>query len=232
MKIAIIPARGGSKRIPRKNIKSFAGKPMICYAIDIAKRCGLFDRIVVSTDDDEIAKISIENGAQVPFRRPAELADDYATTVAVIRHAILACEGLGWNIGIVCCIYPGVPLIRTQDLHAALVALENSNAKYSFPVAEYSTSVHRALQRQAGGKMSSLFPEFELSRSQDMPSAYYDAGQFYWGAKDVWLTSDKIHSDGFGVVIPNWRAIDIDKIEDWKRAEMVYSYLASEETDV
>jgi pseudaminic acid cytidylyltransferase len=123
MRIAVIPARGGSKRIPRKNIKLFAGKPMIAYAIEAAKKSGLFDHVVVSTDDSEIVKIALEWGAEVPFLRPKELADDHTPTVPVIAQAIEACKQIGWPIDLVCCIYPGVPLIQLEDLKGALIII-------------------------------------------------------------------------------------------------------------
>lgn len=223
MNIAIIPARGGSKRIPRKNIKVFAGKPMIAHAIAAAKASGLFDHVIVSTDDAEIIKIANEWGAETPFVRPPELADDHAPTVPVIAHAINACESLGWSIDLVCCIYPGVPFIQIDDIRGALGLLTSTGAEYCFPVTEFSSAVQKALKRDEMGKMSPFYPQYELTRTQDLEAAYHDAGQFYWGTRQAWLTNHHIHSGGVGFPIPNWRVVDIDTPDDWARAEAIFS---------
>jgi N-acylneuraminate cytidylyltransferase len=227
MNIAIIPARGGSKRIPRKNIKDFCGKPMIAYAIEAAQKSGLFERVLVSTDDREIAEIAQRWGAEIPFQRPSELADDHTPTVPVISHAIRECEGLGWRIERVCCIYPCVPFIQVADLRSALNLLESCDAEYSFPVTEFPSSIQRALKRSKDGKTSPFYPEFELIRTQDLELAFYDAGQFYWGAKDAWLNSSRVHANGLGLVVPNWRVVDIDTSEDWLRAELLWRAFGS-----
>ena len=219
MNIAIIPARGGSKRIPRKNIKEFAGKPMIAYAITAAKNSGLFNHVLVSTEDAEIANIAKEWGAEAPFIRPDQLANDFATTVPVVAHAIQACEALGWFFSNVCCIYPGVPFIEVEDLLGALKHLEKGDADYCFPVTEFPSAIQRSLRRNNDGVMKPFYPEFELARSQDLEPAYYDAGQFYWGKKEAWLNNQFIHSSAAGFVIPSWRVVDIDTPEDWTRAE-------------
>jgi pseudaminic acid cytidylyltransferase len=221
MNIAVIPARGGSKRIPRKNIKVFGGKPMIVYAITAAKKSGLFDHVLVSTDDAEIATIANEWGAETPFVRPAELANDFTATVPVVAHAIQACEALGWSFDNVCCIYPGVPFIEIEDLQGAFKHLEAGSADYFFPVTEFPSAIQRALKQNSDGVMQPFYPEFELARSQDLESAYYDAGQFYWGKKKAWLNNPRIHSNGAGYVIPSWRVIDIDTPADWDRAELL-----------
>jgi pseudaminic acid cytidylyltransferase len=221
MNLAIIPARGGSKRIPRKNIKAFGGKPMIAYAITAAKNSGLFDYVLVSTDDAEIASIANEWGASTPFVRPAELANDFTATVPVIAHAIQASEALDWSFDNVCCIYPGVPFIEVADLQGSFKHLEAGSADYCFPVAEFPSAIQRALKRNSDGVMHPFYPEFELARSQDLEPAYYDAGQFYWGKKEAWLTNPRIHSSGLGYVIPSWRVVDIDTPEDWERAELL-----------
>jgi pseudaminic acid cytidylyltransferase len=222
MNIAIIPARGGSKRIPRKNIKLFAGKPMIAHAITVAKASGLFEHVIVTTDDDEIAKIAKERGAETPFARPAELADDSTPTVPVITHAITACENLGWQIDWVCCIYPGVPFLQVDDLKGALQLLQRADVDYCFPVTEFPHAIQRALSINENGRLSSFWPEYELTRTQDLDSAYHDAGQFYWGSKQAWMTNNRFHSCGVGFVIPNWRVIDIDTPNDWHRAEIFH----------
>lgn len=228
MNFCVIPARGGSKRIPRKNIRTFAGRPLIAYAIAAARQCGLFERIVVSTDDAEIAEIARSEGAEVPFVRPADLADDHTPTVPVIAHAIRACLSNGWEADCVCCLYAGVPFIELADLTGALTLLEQSGADYCFPVTEYSSPVQRALVRIDDGRMTPFFPEFELVRTQDLKHAYHDAGQFYWGRKDAWLNNSRIHSSGIGYPIPQWRVVDIDTEEDWARAQALYHFISRE----
>lgn len=227
MNIAIIPARGGSKRIPRKNIKLFGGKPMIAHAIAAARESALFGHIVVSTDDEEIASIAREWGAETPFARPAALADDYTATVPVIAHGIQACRLLGWSIEHVCCIYPGVPFIRIDDLRAALALLMAREAGYCFPVTRFPVAIQRALKRLDDGKMQPFYPQFETARTQDLEPAYHDAGQFYWGKAEAWLQNTRIHSSGVGHVIPNWLVVDIDTPEDWHRAELLFKSMGS-----
>lgn len=226
MNIAVIPARGGSKRIPRKNIKLFAGKPMVAYAIEAATQCGLFAHVVVSTDDEEIAAISKEFGAETPFPRPPQLADDHTPTVPVIAHAVTACENLGWQMNYVCCIYPGVPFIQPDDVRSALELLQRTApAEYSYPITAFPSAIQRALRRHESGIMVSFHPEYALTRTQDLEQAYYDAGQFYWGHKRAWLNNPNIHNSGVGLVIPNWRVVDIDTPEDWQRAEVIHQAL-------
>jgi len=225
MNIAIIPARGGSKRIPRKNIRGFAGKPMIAYAIEAARECGLFDHVVVSTDDDEIAQVARQYGAETPFMRPAELADDYAGTMPVIAHAIGACRAIGWEADRVCCIYPAVPLIQTRDLQDALLLLEQDGADYAFTVTAFPSAIQRALRRLPDSRMQPFNPEYTGTRSQDLEPAYYDAGQFYWGRTEAWLGGVSPHQAGKGLVIPEWRVVDIDTTDDWIRAEIIYQLL-------
>ena len=225
MNIAVIPARGGSKRIPRKNIKEFCGKPMIAYAIIAAKESGLFDRIIVSTDDEEIAQIAKKWGAETPFVRPVELANDHTATAPVIAHAIEACQAQGWQFDNVCCIYPSVPFIQIKDIIEAFGRLAESKADYCFPVTDYPSAIQRALKLLSDGKIQPFYPEFQLTRTQDLAPAYYDAGQFYWGKSDTWLTNPRIHSSALGYPIPNWRVVDIDTPEDWIRAELIYRAL-------
>jgi len=222
VRLAVIPARGGSKRIPRKNIRLFAGKPMIAYAIEAARASGVIDRIVVSTDDAEIAALATQMRAEVPFMRPAELADDHTPTVPVVAHAIRTCRELGWEVDPVCCIYPGVPFIAAADIAQALRLLEQGHAPYAFPVAPFRSQVQRALRRDADGITRPLYPEFANTRTQDIEPAYHDAGQFYWGKVGAWLQNPKIHSSGIGYVIPIWRVVDIDTEEDWRHAEAMY----------
>jgi len=223
--IAIIPARGGSKRIPRKNIKPFCGQPMIAYAIKAAQASGLFEHVLVSTDDVEIQIIANSLGAETPFLRPAELANDFAATVPVVAHAIQACEALSWQFVNVCCIYPGVPFIEVGDLQGALTKMIQCDADYCFPVTEFPVPIQQALRKKINGQMQSISPENELLRTQDLETAYYDAGQFYWGRKHAWLTNGRILSSGVGYEIPSWRVVDIDTPADWERAERLAASL-------
>jgi len=223
MKIAVIPARGGSKRIPRKNIRPFAGKPMIGYAIEAALASGQFDRVVVSTDDDEIAEVAAAHGAELPFRRPAELADDHTPTVPVIQHAIEACMGLGWDLTHTCCIYPGVPLVDAADIAAAFDLLEREGGEgFVFPVAEFPSPIQRALRRDADNKVAPFDPQYVNTRTQDLEPCYFDAGQFYWGSAGAWLAGLPVHANAWTIVLPQWRVVDIDTPEDWERAEILY----------
>lgn len=222
MNIAIIPARGGSKRIPRKNIKVFSGKPMIAHAIDIALRSKLFDQIVVTTDDDEIASIAKQYGAQVPFKRPAELSDDHTTTLPVIAHAITVCQKLGGTIDGVCCIYPCVPFMKEADLSAGLNKLVQTKKDFVFPITTFPSAIQRALRQLSNGNIVPFYPEFTTTRTQDLETAYYDAGQFYWGRALSWLEGKVVHQNGIGLEIPSWRVVDIDTLDDWQRAELMY----------
>jgi pseudaminic acid cytidylyltransferase len=232
MKIAIIPARGGSTRIPHKNIEIFCGEPIIAYAISAAKKLAIFDHIIVSTDDAQTASIARQLGASTPFVRPAELADDNTSTVAAISHAVAECLTLGWDIDFVCCIYPSVPLIDLDDISLALNLLQNHpTAAYSFPVTEFPSKIQRAFRIRPDGLTIPFYPEFELDKTQDLDPAYHDAGQFYWGKPKAWLNTTKIHSNGVGLVIPNWRVADIDTVEDWKRAELLYKLFQMEIKD-
>lgn len=218
MNICIIPARCGSKRIPRKNIKDFCGKPMLARAIDTAKNSQLFSQIIVSTDDSEIAKIACQNGAKV-IERPAELADDYATTVAVIRHAI---ADLPQDSNI-CCLYPCTPLLQSKDLTDSFKFWQNSNSLYCFPVLEFESNILRSLKIGEKGNLTSVFAENEQVRTQDLPHAYFDAGQFYWGSWQAWQTQDKIHNHAIGFVLPKYSVVDIDDESDWQFAEQLFS---------
>ncbi len=222
MNIAVIPARGGSKRIPRKNIKCFAGKPMIQYAIDAARDSMIFDKIIVSTDDSEISQIATSLGAEVPFIRPFDLSDDHTPTVPVIRHAIQNVRNIGWDLEFVCCIYPAVPFIESSDLVLALNKIKNDKGRFCFPVAEFQSSVFRSLDMKEDGNLKSFFPENELTRTQDLPVAFFDVGQFYWGHSELWEKCDKLHSNSLGFEIPNSRAVDIDTMADWQRAEIIF----------
>jgi pseudaminic acid cytidylyltransferase len=198
---------------------------MIAHAIAAARVCGLFEHIVVSTDDVEIGALAREEGAVVPFVRPQQLADDYTPTVAVVAHALQACESMGWLSEFVCCLYPAAPFVESEDLVGALGLLKSSGSRFCFPVTEFPSAVQRGLRRESSGKLTPFQPEHELTRSQDLEKAYYDAGQFYWGTRDAWLQSERIHSHAVGYLIPSWRVVDIDTPDDWLRAELIYSAL-------
>lgn len=225
MNIAVIPARGGSKRIPRKNVRNFDGRPMISYAIKAALDSGLFRHVVVSTDDEEIARVALACGAEVPFSRPARLADDYTPTVPVVAHAISEAAKLGWVPDYVCCIYPAVPLLAISDLSEALELLKASQADYSFPIAEFPSAIQRAMKIGHGHRLSSFFPEHEFTRTQDLERAFFDAGQFYWGRRQAWVENPRVHNSAVGLEIQGHRVVDIDTPEDWKRAEILYQSL-------
>ena len=222
MNVAIIPARGGSKRISRKNIKMFAGKPMIAHAIAAATASGLFDHVIVSTDDEQIAELARLWGAETPFERPGNLADDLTPTVPVIGHAVKACVDIGWSVDYACCIYPCSPFISADDLIETLAEAQAHNVDFIYPVTEYPHPVQRAMRILPSGRMQFLSPEFEITRTQDLERTCHDAGQFYWGKAKAWLEHKKMLTDGLGYPIPNWRVIDIDTEDDWKRAELLF----------
>jgi pseudaminic acid cytidylyltransferase len=222
MNLAVIPARGGSKRIPRKNIKAFAGKPMIAHSIHAALESGLFERVVVSTDDAEIAAIAQKWGAEVPFLRPAELADDHTPTAPVVKHAIDQCNTAKSPAAFVCCIYPCAPFVQAGDLRSALALLKQSDADYCIPLAEFPSPVQRALLRNPDGHVRPMYPEYQFTRTQDLKRAFFDAGQFYWGNMTAWNNNPQIHSNAIGIHIPHWRVVDIDTPDDWTKAELIY----------
>lgn len=195
---------------------------MIAWAIDTARSSGLFDHVIVSTDDNEIAEVARNWGAETPFMRPANLADDMTPTVPVVAHAVESCIESGWRVETACCIYPCAPLLQADDLVASLDTLKQKSADFVYPVTEYAHPVQRCMRRLPDGKMQFFNPEFEMTRTQDLETAYHDAGQFYWGTAQAWLAHRKMHTDGLGMPIPNWRVVDIDSEDDWARAELVF----------
>jgi N-acylneuraminate cytidylyltransferase len=225
--VAIIPARGGSKRIPEKNIRPFAGRPIIAYPIQAARDSGLFDRIIVSTDSPKIGAIATEYGAEVPFLRPAELADDMAATAPVIVHALQWLAEQGQPATHFCCIYPAAPFVRPEDLRSGLERLRAAGAVTAFSVAAYATPIFRALKINEQGALDMIWPEYEMSRSQDLPAAYHDAGQFYWGDSGKFLVEKRLYASvSIPVVLPGMLVQDIDTLEDWEMAESKFQYLA------
>lgn len=222
MKIAVIPARGGSKRIPRKNVKDFCGKPMIAWPIEAAKASRLFDHIIVSTDDVEIAEVAKQWGAEVPFMRPAELSNDYAGTTEVIAHATQCVLDQGFDVDAVCCIYATAPFVQEEDIRRGLEALESGDWAYAFTVTEFAAPVFRSFKQRADGGIEMFFPDYFLTRSQDLPIALHDAGQFYWGRPSAWVEGERIFDlHSVPVIIPRWRVQDIDNQDDWERAEIL-----------
>ncbi|HGY9624957.1 pseudaminic acid cytidylyltransferase [Pseudomonas putida] len=230
MKVAIIPARGGSKRIPRKNIKIFCGKPMIAWSIEAALKSGCFDKVIVSTDDDEIAEVALRWGAEVPFMRPKNLADDYTGTLPVIKQAIEAMASQQMIIDEACCIYATAPFVTADDLKRGAEILHERGSPYAFSVTSYPFPIQRAVRLNHEGHVSMFQPEHFLTRSQDLEEAYHDAGQFYWGKVSAWLAQVPFFcSDSVGVVLPRYRVQDIDTPEDWLRAEWMFKTINSHE---
>ena len=230
MRLAVIPARGGSKRIPRKNVREFCGRPMIAWSIAAARESGCFDRIVVSTEDDEIADVARAAGACVPFRRPADLSDDHTGTVPVVAHAVRWVRQAGFDPGNICCIYATAPFIRPEDLQSGLALLDETGGDFAFSVTSYAFPIQRALRRTAQGRVEMFAPKHARTRSQDLEPAWHDAGQFYWGRAAAWLADTPILSAAsLPVILPRHRVQDIDTPEDWERAEWLFRALR--ETD-
>jgi len=228
MRVAIIPARGGSKRIPRKNIKKFAGKPIIAYSIEAAQQSGLFDRIIVTTDDEEIADVAHSFGAEVPFMRPKELSDDHTATIPVIAHAIQTLQTNGAVIEAACCIYATAPFVRSDDITSAYNALITHQKNYAFPVTTFAFPIQRGVKRDDEGNIEMFYPQHFATRSQDLEEAYHDVGQFYWGTTEAWLEGKPIFSDAATtIVLPRHLVQDIDTPEDWFRAELMHKALFS-----
>lgn len=226
MKIAIIPARGGSKRIPRKNIKAFHGKPMIAYSIEAALASGCFDKVIVSTDDAEIAQVAQAHGAEVPFLRPTDISDDYATTMDVMAHAIHWCQKEGWDIEAVCCLYATAPFVRPEDLQQGYALLQETGVQFVFSATSFPFPIQRAIKLGQDGGVSMFAPENEQVRSQDLEEAYHDAGQFYWGQTDAFVEKRSVFSSHSRIVLlPRKRVQDIDTLEDWEFAESLFTAL-------
>ncbi|UGB46559.1 pseudaminic acid cytidylyltransferase [Frateuria edaphi] len=228
MRLAVIPARGGSKRIPRKNIKMFHGRPVIAWSIDAARRSQCFDTIVVSTDDEEIARVAETCGALVPFPRPAELAGDHVATQPVVAHAIDWFVRQGLAPDPVCCIYATAPLLAPEDIVRGMEALESSGGDYAFAVTSYAFPIQRAIRITGEGRVEMFDPAFYGVRSQDLEPAFHDAGQFYWGRASAWCTGKPIFShNAVPVHLPRHRVQDIDTPEDWARAEWLFESMQS-----
>ena len=228
MRLAVIPARGGSKRIPRKNIKIFAGKPMIAWSIEAALKSACFDRVLVSTDDDEIAEVAKEYGAESPFKRPLEISNDLVGTTPVIAHAIEWQMQNGFFAKEVCCIYATAPFVQAIDLRAGLEILRSTGAEYAFGVTSYAYPIERALRINSTHRVEMLHPEHFNTRSQDLEEVWHDAGQFYWGKARAWLAKKPLfNQDAVPIPLARFRVQDIDTFEDWERAEWMFKALLS-----
>ena len=219
MNIAVIPARAGSKRIPRKNIKMFAGKPVIAYSIEAALESQLFDEVMVTTDDLEITQIAEKYGARVPFVRPAELSDDYTATAPIIQHAVKWYAEHQQKPDNICCIYATAPFVQTEDLIKAYHKLESLKQGFVLPLTTFEFPIQRAHKRDKDGHPIPFYPEFMSCRSQDLEEAYHDVGQFYWWTfKSLFEGAQETQS----IILPRYRVQDLDTPEDWKRAELMY----------
>jgi pseudaminic acid cytidylyltransferase len=220
--VAIIPARGGSKRIPKKNIKDFFSKPLISYSIKAALESKVFDRVIVSTDDEEIAKIANQYGAETPFIRAKELSDDFVGTGAVVEDAIAYLKDLGEEFEYVCTIYATAPLLESKYIIEGFEKLKNSDAIHAFSATSMPFPIQRTFKVNEGGRCEMFTPEHFLSRSQDLEEAFQDAGQFYWSKLDKKSDEIMFGKDSIPIILPRYLVQDIDTLEDWQRAEYMY----------
>lgn len=223
MKIVVIPARGGSKRIPHKNIKPFCGKPMIAWSIEAAKASNLFDHVIVSTDDKDIASIALEYGAEVPFKRPSRLSDDFTGTGEVVKHALEWCIKHIGDIDYVCTLYATSPFIKPQDIIDGFEMLKDGSCQITFTVTSFPFPIQRAIKIADDGSVSMFQPENFYTRSQDLESAYHDAGMLYWATTNAVLQDMTAFSKiAKAQILPRYQVQDIDTQEDWDRAELMY----------
>ena len=226
MNLCVIPARGGSKRIPRKNIKHFLGKPIIAYSIQAAVDSGCFDKVIVSTDDEEIANVARQNGAEVPFIRPEELSNDYAGTLPVIKNATKWFEEQGINVDYVCCLYATAPFVTAETLQVAYEQLIASQADFCFSVTPYRSPIQRAIKITESNRIEMFNSHMFNMRSQDLEEAYHDAGQFHWGTAKAFKQQQRFYSEHASpYILPSYLVQDLDNLDDWIRAEMMYQVL-------
>ena len=226
MNLCVIPARGGSKRIPKKNIKIFCGKPIIFWSIEEAIKSKCFDKIIVSTDDEEIANLVKGYDVEVPFVRPKDLSHDHIETIAVIAHAIKYQAQNYQTPSNVCCVYAAAPFIRASDLKISFQMLEGSDANFVFPATSYAYPIQRSFRITDNHRVDMLQPQYVNSRSQDLEKVYHDAGQFYWGKVNAWIENNCIISKNASpMLLPRYRVQDIDTLEDWHRAEMMFNQI-------
>jgi N-acylneuraminate cytidylyltransferase len=228
--LAVIPARGGSKRIPRKNIRLLSGRPLIAWTIETAVSSGLFSEVIVSTDDPEIAQIAESAGAAVPFIRPVELANDTATTGAVVAHAVEFMTDAGFAGDDVCCLYPSAIFVTGEDLIRARALLDDNAAhrQYVMSVVEYPHPIQRALSIGEDGAATPVSPEYALTRTQDLESRFHDAGQFYWGKAEAWQEMRPVLESVTAYVLPHGSVVDIDTEADWLLAERIHTAIREE----
>jgi pseudaminic acid cytidylyltransferase len=226
--LAVIPARGGSKRIPRKNIKIFKKIPIIAWSIRAAIESNCFDRIIVSTDDTEIAAIATEYGADVPFTRPQYLSDDNTETIKVVQHAIKWIVDNDQSVSSVCCIYPTAPLIQAKDLKEGKKILDENDVDYVFTAGQYQYPIQRALHYKKDKKVKMYQPKYLHTRTQDLELSFHDAGQFYWGKADAWLSGKSAFDDkSIPLFLNQIQCVDINTYDDWKIAEFAFDYLVN-----
>ena len=226
MNIAIIPARGGSKRIPKKNIRLFRGKPMISWSIDAAIQSNCFDKILVSTDSMEIASFAESQGAWVPFIRPENISDDFSTTKDVIVHSINWLDTNDFNLNYVCCLYATAPFVKANDLKKGFELIKKQTQdRFIFAATNFCFPIQRAFKLDKNGISSMFYPDNFNVRSQDLEKAYHDAGQFYIAKPNIWINQDNLFEDAAPIIIPNWRVQDIDELDDWERAQLLHEIL-------
>lgn len=226
MNICLIPARGGSKRIPRKNIRNFRGKPMIAWSISAAQNSSCFDQIIVSTDNEEIAEVARSYGAEVPFLRPSQLADDQATTQDVISHALEWFQQEGQVCEAMCCLYATAPFVQPTDLQSAEMNLSESEpGTVVFAATSFPFPIQRAIRIDSEGYSAMFQPDQFATRSQDLEEAFHDSGQFYWATPQTWSTVVNLFEGARPIILPRWRVQDIDTEEDWLRAELMHQLL-------
>jgi pseudaminic acid cytidylyltransferase len=226
MNAVVIPARGGSKRIPKKNIIDFCGKPMIAWSIESALQANIFDKVIVSTDNEEIADVSKKYGAEVPFIRPQELSDDYTGTIDVIEHSVRWLLEQKLEIENICCLYATAPFVSCLDLRAGLEILRNSNSEYVFAATDYGFPIQRSFFLNANDDIEMFYPEHFQTRSQDLVQAYHDAGQFYWGKASSWLLKKEVFTkNSRPIFLPRYKVQDIDTYEDLQRAKLIFNMI-------
>ena len=227
MNLCVIPARGGSKRIPRKNIRDFGGQPMIAWSIQAAHSSGCFDRIIVSTDDAEIADVARNWGADVPFMRPATLSDDFVGTTPVVSHAVNWHQDRGWTLRNICCLYATAPFVQPSDVKKGQDLLKNAAVdRFVFTATTYASPIQRALRLDPASNVAYMWqPEEFTKRSQDLEPAYHDAGQFYWGRPQAWCQSTNLFEGSRPLFLPRWRVQDIDTEDDLIQAELMLQAL-------
>jgi pseudaminic acid cytidylyltransferase len=227
-KLCIIPARGGSKRIPGKNIRNFLGKPIIAYTIEAALDSRLFDKVMVSTDDEKIAEISNQYGAEVPFLRSASASDDFATTAQVITEVLKQYEHNGVNFDYACCCYATSPFTTSIRLKEGFLKLIEENPDSVYPITAFTYPIFRSLKKLDNGRVGMIWPENRTKRSQDFPKAFHDAGQWYWFVVDIFLKSKNLlTNNSIGLEISPMEVQDLDNEYDWHLAELKYSYIKS-----